>query len=327
MQLTPEQARQWIRLFPSHPAFWLAAAAILVAVFARRPPPERTNAEISAASSTAGEALRAARDRHVHYAWLSRKARAAYLPLAERLAPPDGFTREPLPNGSFGDWLRYLPACLEGAAVLDGKGKAARPANDPAIACVIDLAPTNRGLLNAANMALRLRAEFLWAAHRTEDISFCFTSGVAFPWERFAAGERPVVEGRNVQWKRRKTSEKPPEPRVLFAGYLESLLPYTSSISLEHDTIAADGQVRPGDLFLVVGRPGHVVQVLDSATGPGGERRCLLGEGLTPPVSFHVVRASDGSAWFRLDRGAPLHLPTWNAPIPWKAWRRWRGES
>ena len=38
-----------------------------------------------------------------------------------------------------------------------------------------------------------------------------------------------------------------------------------------------------------------------------------LGEGFTPPQSFHVIRQSDGSPWFSLNRAAPISIPTLNA--------------
>lgn len=376
MHITTHQARRWASIFPSHPAGWLTVAGLIVAVLAARTPPRRSPAMVDPAAATQSAAFARRAARPHQYAWLSRKSRAAYQSLDERFPPPGAFKVVAAAPGSFGDWLRHLPVMPDGSAVLNGHGQSVRT-NDPAIAAVIDLHPTYRGLLIAPNMATRLRAEYLWASGRMAEAVFSFTSGEEFPWTRFAAGERPIVEGRNVAWKsprpamakapdrtrdepgapaestsaspaynngRRERAKRPAAhddfseamnsaneqlaqrngaPRVMFDLYLESLLPYASAISLDHDTQPARGEVQPGDVFVIGVQRGHAIIVLDVAYSAAGERLALFAEGFTPAQSLHVLRDSGGSAWFKLDRTTPLHIRTWPTPIPWTKWRRW----
>jgi len=330
MDVTPQQAREWVRLFPRHPALWLLVAAALVALLARRaqPPDQLPRPDLTSLSATDADSA----DRDTRYGWLSRKERARYQPLADRLPPPAGFMRVAVAAGSFGDWLRHLPCAPPDTPVRDGHGKPLRPADDTALAAVIELRPGGPRLLGACNMLIRLRGEYLWSAGRLDGLVLHFTSGAEYPWKRFAAGERPGVRGREVTW---KLNEDPAATRAVFTAYLEMLFAYSSSISLEHDTLpAGDAPILPGDLFVISGRPGHAVQVLDVAEGPAGAADAprataiLIGEGHTPPQSFHVLKGSDGSAWFivqppRPDRpGAPIALPTWPL-VEWRSRRTW----
>src|SRR5947208_1844066 len=137
MQITADQARRWATIFPRHPAAWLIAAALLAIVLVRRPAPDSSSASVSRPVSRPADTVDRAAQAN-RYAWLSKRSLKTYQPLAERLAPPAGFQRVTLTPGSFGDWLRHLPCLPEGMIVLDGRGKPARPAGDPAIAAVID---------------------------------------------------------------------------------------------------------------------------------------------------------------------------------------------
>lgn len=320
MAVSARDVREWILLFPRHPLAWLLAAGVLVFVLANRPRKANVVDEPPASSRSSVTSMSRS-ERVKQYAWLNKKSQTAYAPLIERIPVPSGAKRVEAAAGSYADWLRHLPCMPAGTPVRDGKGRQIRAGDDPAIAAVIDLHPSNRGLLNAANMAVRLRAEYLWSAGKMSESHFTFTSGDLFEWKRFAGGDRPTVHGRNVTWKHEAQAA---ETRGTFAAFMELLLNYSTSINLERDTHAADGEVQPGDLFVMVGRPGHAVVVLDVAVGPGSGRRALLGEGLTPPQSFHVLKNADGSAWFVMNPGAPIKTATWGT-LTWRHWRRWPG--
>lgn len=318
MHVSERQLRDWLLLFPRHPVAWLLAAGILVFVLVNRAPKESPPSTAPATTQRTAPVL-SRTDRARQYAWLTRKRAAAYEPLLQRIQIPDGFARMEVEAGSFADWLRHLPAMPADVPVIDGRGKQVRSAADSAIAAVIDLHPSNRNLLNAANMAVRLRAEYLWSAGRMGESRFTFTSGEPFDWTRFTLGERPTARGRSVTWKK---EAEPGADRGTFAAFVETLMRFSSSINLERDTVPAEGDVRPGDVFVIVGRPGHAVVILDVAVASDGRRVGLLGEGLTPPQSFHVLRGKDGSPWFELNRENPLSTPTWST-LTWRHCRRW----
>lgn len=313
-------ARQGGEPFPSHPSLWLAITALLVVVMVARP---RTAPQpVPAVASTPRDltAPVAQAPRAADYPWLSRPSAKSYEPLAHRIATPTDFTRVAVAPKSFGAWLRNLPVRPPNSPVLGGDKKTKIPANDPRLAAVVDLQPGNSNLLNAANIVLRLRGEYLWADAPHDAIVFHFTNGAPFEWSRYRAGARPLVSGRNVTWTQTDSHD---DSRTAFTGFMESLFKYGTVYSLMLDTQpVADGTIQPGDVFVVPGRPGHAVLVVDVATSPNGEVRVLLAQGGTPAQTFHLVAASAASPWFEVRAGSSILVPGWG-PIQMKQLRRW----
>jgi len=298
--LTPGSARGVLRLL----GVLMVALAFLSTGRDRTPPSalcsNSDDPELAAA------ALEQSVDRPAQYAWLSSKSRKAYEPLASRLPPPPGFQRVNVAVGSFADWLRHLPVEPAGTPVTDGRRKLCLPADHPSVAAVIGLQPHDLRSLTSANILIRLRAEYLWSAGLAEGVAFHFTSGHESTWQNWKSGERPVVKGREVQFAK---SAQADDSRASYCGYLETLFCYASTYSLLDETRAADDHaLEIGDVFLRPGRPGHALMVLDAATHDGQEVRVLLGQGGTPPRTFHVIRGPDGSPWFTLAGDQPIDL-------------------
>ncbi len=246
-------------------------------------------------------------DRAAQYAWLSARAQKSYESLAARVAPPEGFSRVEVTDGSFADWLRHLPVAPSDAAVKSGCGKVVLSADDPSLAVVVCLQPHDNRLLSAVSMMVRLRAEYAWTMRRVQDVSFHLTSGQSSSWRDWAAGVRPKIDGRRVNF--RKTAE-PNSSRVSFCGYLETLFQFASTYSLLDDTRqASDNAVEVGDIFVRPGRPGHAMMIVDVATSDeGGKVKVLLAEGGWPAQTFHVLRGPDGSPWIMLTRSNGVDL-------------------
>lgn len=313
------ESRGWYELFPGHPAAWVFFAAMLVTVLVARPHPAPQLA-VSSEIARPAEQTVDPRKRAASYAWLSRAAARAYESLAARLPCDQGFVRVAVEPGSFGEWLRHLPVRPAGTAVMSGARKPLIAGNDRTLAAVVDLQPGNSQLLTAANIALRLRAEFLWSAGKAQAARFRFTNGEPFAYARWEQGHRPVVSGRQVEWVR---AVKPDDPRVAYAGYMETLFRYSSVYSLLRDTVAVtDDSVQPGDLFVVPGRPGHAVVVVDVETDAEGSVRVLLGQGGTLARTFHIVRSSAATPWFEVRAGSSVMVTGWGA-VAMKQLRRW----
>ena len=245
-------------------------------------------------------------ERVKQYAWLSKEARRTYVPLYDRIREPVGFTRVKLAPGGFGDWLRYLPVAPEGTPVTTAKRQVVLPPDDPALAAAIALQPSGQRLLTAANMVIRLRGEYCWAAGVADRIGFHFTSGHFFDWRSWADGVRAEVKGRNVTLNRTTLVD---ESRSNFCCYLETIFRYATVYSLYKDTQpAGDSAIEAGDVLIKLGQPGHAVMVLDVATDDAGHVIALLGQGGTPAQTFHVVRCSAGSPWFPIAYSQPIDL-------------------
>ena len=233
------------------------------------------------------------------YAW--RTAAGGSETIATRLSPPAGAQRPSLPRGSFAAWLRDLPLLSSGGPVLlfDGTPKARQDVH----AAIVDLDVGKRDLQQCADAVMRLRAEYLFAAHRP----------IAFHPE-------------------------PGKPRALafdgsdrraFTQYLVRLFADagTASLAAELPSPPADAPVEPGDVLIQGGYPGHAVLVLDVADAPDGKRYLLIGQSYMPAQQFHVVKNFTDpslSPWFdAATLASGLQTPEWR-PFTRRDLRRFR---
>jgi len=241
------------------------------------------------------------------YRWLD-----AYDPaesLAARIAPPAGYQRTAAEAGTFEDWLRHLPLKKGTPPVhlYNGQEKAG-----PAVhVAVVDIDVGNRDLQQCADSAIRLRAEYLWAAGRGKEIRFHFTSGDRADYTKWLEGFSPVVTGNTVRWVRGPAR---PDTHATLRAYLDVVFAYAGTRSLAKETRrvdAADMQI--GDLFVEAGSPGHAVVVVDMAVCPDtGKKVFLLAQGYMPAQDIHVLKNPAGSgAWYDLDFGDTLRTPAW----------------
>lgn len=225
------------------------------------------------------------------YPWLA--GRPLTEDLVHRIAPPAGATRVAVTPGSFGAWLRHLPLLPAGASVhlFDGQIKPRQDVH----AAVIDLDVGRRDLQQCADAVMRLRAEYLWAAGRLQDIRFHPDPG------------KPRV----LAWNGGRD-------RTQFARYLVRVFADAGSASLQAElTPRGRSPIQPGDVLIQGGYPGHAVLVLDVATTPDGRRRLLLGQSYLPAQEFHLLKnlADPGlSPWFdaaALAQPEGLETPEW----------------
>lgn len=207
--------------------------------------------------------------------------------LESRFAPPAQAKRVAVADGSFGAWLRHLPLLPEGAAVhlFDGRIKPRQDVH----AAVVDLDVGKRDLQQCADAIMRLRAEYLYAAARGEDIRFHPEPGRVLAWQ---GGDRAAFEKYLM--------------RVFAAAG-------TASLAAELSRPGPQAALAPGDVLIQGGHPGHAVMVLDAAEDGAGHRFVLLGQSYMPAQQFHVLRNPAGGAWFdaaALD-GDGIATPEW----------------
>lgn len=236
-------------------------------------------------------------------------ASAQSRPLAESFPAPAGFSRSNVPQGSFGEWLRALPVKPGRPAVrlFDGRGKP----NQSAHAAVIDIDTGARDLQQCADAVIRLRAEYLRARGRADDITFRLTNGDPATWTDWRDGRRPVVNGNRVRW---VAAAPPADSYRIFRSYLDFVFTYAGSHSLERELAPVSGRpIEPGDVFIQGGFPGHAVIVLDVARR-GDTTVFLLGQSYMPAQDLHVlVNPADSamSPWYVDSRATALRTPEW----------------
>lgn len=229
--------------------------------------------------------------------------------IAGRFDPPVGFHPVEAVSGSFGDWLRALPLKPAGSPVrlYNGSLKRRRDVH----AAVIDLSVGERDLQQCADAIMRLRAEFLFASGRQEEIAFRFTNGFHAEWKRWRTGERIAVEGDRCRWVRRAEPDASHEELLRF---LTIVFTYAGTLSLEGELRPATAPLLIGDVFIEGGSPGHAVIVIDAARDADGRTAFLLAQSFMPAQEIHVLRNPgdpERSPWFLLDEREELRTPEW----------------
>ena len=229
----------------------------------------------------------------LHYAWRDAAGLGqAYETLAQRIAPPVGFTRVAAPSGSWAEWLRGVPLKPVGSPVLTYTG-APKWRQDVHVA-VLDIDVGKRDLQQCADAVMRLRAEWLYASNRKNEIAFNDTDG-----------------------RRRLFSKQSKQDYPAFRKYMDLVFAYAGTYSLDRELKPAKiADLQIGDVFIKGGFPGHAVLVADMAVNAAtGEKRFLLVQSYMPAQDVHVLKnpnANDGSPWYATGIGLQLETPEWN---------------
>lgn len=239
------------------------------------------------------------------YAWQPSHGES----LADRVAPPAGFSRVPVAPGSWGEWLRGLTMKPAGAPVLTFTG--APKWRQDVHTAVVDIDVGKRDLQQCADAVMRLRAEWLLSAGRTGDIAFNYTDGGRVPFSRWSRGERPSASGKS--W---RSSAKRDASYASFRRYMDQVFSYAGTYSLDRELKATPvAALAIGDVFIKGGFPGHAVLVADMVENTTtGEKRFLLLQSYMPAQDIHVLKnpaATDGSPWYPANVAWPLVTPEW----------------
>jgi hypothetical protein len=244
------------------------------------------------------------------YPWLDSYDSAQSI--ANRVPPPDGYSRVEVEKGSFQQWLRNLPL-KEGKPPIylySGKKKNFQLANY----AVIDIDTGDKDLQQCADAVMRLRSEYFYSRGQYDSIAFNFTSGDRFRYSDWLKGLTPNVDGSAVSWKQKDKREN---SREVFKEYLEILFTYAGSLSLSRELEKVDDpdSMRIGDIFIEGGIPGHAVIVVDMAENTdSGERVFLLAQSYTPAQDMHIIKNPMGisiSPWFRQGFKKMLYTLEW----------------
>jgi hypothetical protein len=236
-----------------------------------------------------------------------------------RFSAPAGYARKEAPAGTFAAYLQCLPLKPHGAVVklFDGRVKP----NSGIYVAVIDLpiGPVEAGrygrrdLHQCADAVIRLRAEYLFAQGRYDEIRFRFTSGFLAEYSRWRRGERVTVSGNNARWEQSAPSSNSFQN---FWRYLETVFAYagTASLARELKTVSRE-DLDIGDVFIQPGHPGHAVIVVDAAVSKqSGRKVFLLAQSYMPAQEIQVLANPNDarlSPWYASDFGAMLRTPEW----------------
>ena len=233
--------------------------------------------------------------------------------IEQRVVPKNGYVREKCDGNSFAAYLRQLPLFPEGSKVKLYNGQEKR--NQSAAYAVVSMEIGNRDLQQCADAVIRLRAEYLWAQKRYDEIKFNFTSGFPAEYTKWAEGKRMKVSGNKVEWYAAGGKDY---SYKTFRKYLDMVFMYAGTASLAKELQAVPyTSLQPGDVFIKGGSPGHAVIVMDVAIHPTTKKKVfLLAQSYMPAQQIHIlVNPSDRnlSPWYELtdtDDGN-LYTPEW----------------
>jgi hypothetical protein len=208
--------------------------------------------------------------------------------LLQDIPPPTGFTRTLAVKGSFTEWLRQVNLKKSKTVYLfNGLPKP----NQQAQFAVLDITVGNKDLQQCADAVMRLRAEYLYSAGRFDEIVFYDNLSRAYRYESTYNRSR-------------------------FESYLEKVYAWCGTLSLDKQlkSINNHADVRPGDVFIHGGSPGHAVIVMDVAVNASGEQVFMLAQSYMPAQDIHILKNptdAKQSPWYSLPANGPLRTPEW----------------
>lgn len=230
--------------------------------------------------------------------------------LQTRFNLPTGFERKPLPANSFGAYLRNLPLKPDGAKVhyYDGTVK-----TEDVYDAVVNLDIGNKDLEQCADAVIRLRGEYLYALKEYDKIAFNFTNGFNADYSEWIKGNRIVVNGNNVSWRK---SAAPSNTYKDFREYMDEVFTYAGTLSLSKSLKSKDiKDIAIGDVFIKGGSPGHAEIVVDVAENAKGEKLFMLAQSYMPAQETQILKNPTSpmlSPWYNLKYiGDVLVTPQW----------------
>ncbi len=201
-------------------------------------------------------------------------------------------------DSSWAYFLQHLPEV--DAPIVDYHGNTI--SNQGKHVAVVPYDVGNQDLQQCADALMRLRAEYLFAQKRFDEIGFHFVSGQYYTWNEYCKGSRPVAKGNSVKFIYTSPADR---SHASLRKYLDIVYSYASTISLTSELKNTD-KFTIGTIIIRPGSPGHCFIITDEATTSEGEKVYKLVEGYTPAQSIYVLRNTQDESlhqWHKLTKG------------------------
>ena len=201
---------------------------------------------------------------------------------------PAGFHRPDTNKHTFTSWLCSIKLKKDNQVHLyDGTLKK----NQSAQFAVLDIPVGNKNLQQCADAVIRLRAEYLFAEKRFNEIRFTDNNKKEYAW--------------TLQ-----------DNRPAFEKYLETVFGWCGSASLEKQLkpVLDISEIRPGNVFIKGGYPGHAMIVIDVAVNEEGKRIFMLAQSYMPAQDIHIVKNPMNeklSPWYEVNNAETIITPEW----------------
>ena len=230
--------------------------------------------------------------------------------IESRINPPSGYKRIPSSSGEFAYFTRNMLLKEDGSKVMLYNGN--EKSDQTNHVAVFQLSLSDRDLQQCADSIIRVYAEYYWSLGEYDKIAFHLTNGFLMEYTKWRDGNRLKVDGNNVSWSKTASYDNSYEN---FLKYIHMVYVYAGTLSLseESNKIPLE-ELRPGDMFLEGGSPGHCLLIIDIAENIDGERSFLLAQGYMPAQDFHVLKnpLHPEDPWYYVSEvDFPLSSPSW----------------
>ena len=206
-----------------------------------------------------------------------------------KFIPPSGYER--IYNDEYSKFLRQLPLKTENIVLYYDGGK--KP-NYQTYAAVFNYDIGNKDLHQCADAAIYLNAMFNYQVGDWYKIKYRANSGKLMAYTSFA-------------YAKKKNS---------FKSYLEYVWAWAGTWSLEkYDTFRIDiKDIKPGDIFIQGGSPGHSITVVDVIQNDVGNKKYMLAQSYMPAQEQHILfnPEKESSVWYDLNDEEIIVTPDWD---------------
>ena len=224
---------------------------------------------------------------------------------------PQGFNYVDDNDSVYSNWLLGLTLKKSKTVYLyNGKPKS----NQDVQYAVLNIDIGKKDLIQCADAAMKLRADYLFEKHLYDQIKFLATSGDEISFESWLKGVRWKAQGTKlVSYNIFKEVSNIQQEYNLF---MELVFSYcgTYSLSKQLKPINDNSSIQPGDVFVYGGFPGHAVTVMAVAKNKKDEKIFLLSQGYMPAQDIHILKNyanTELSPWYAISDIYPLYTPQW----------------
>jgi hypothetical protein len=167
------------------------------------------------------------------------------------------------------------------------------------------------------DIVIRLYAEFLWQAQKTDSLKLPLPDGTWLYWDHWRSGYRPFFKGIQVDLRR---SKDPDSTYYSYKKYLQIVFSESHTQQFYHSYRPVEPKnVQIGDFIVRKGTKGHAVMIVDLAQNARGELIALIGNGDTPACQFFLLNYTEENPWI------PLYLEDEVLPLPLRRKMTWDG--
>lgn len=228
---------------------------------------------------------------------------------------PEGYFYVDDGDTAYSSWLLEMKLKKSKIVYLhNGKLKS----NQDAQFAVLNIDIGKKDLLQCADAAMKLRADYLFEKHVYDRISFLATSGTALSFQTWLQGTRwKEKEGNLISY---NSGKKPTNIEQEYNLFMEFVFSYCGTYSLSKQTKRVNDirSIQPGDMFVHGGFPGHAATVMAVAKNKKGERIFLLSQGYMPAQDIHILKNNvniELNPWYSVSQMFPLYTPEWEFKV------------